>query len=175
MADVTTHHLAQLNVAIPRFPLDDPRMAGFMTKLDELNTIADAADGFVWRLVSEGANDATSLRGTLGGVELMINLSVWTGREVLRDYVYRSGHLDLLRQRGDWFEAPDGSPLVLWWLPAGHIPTVDEGLARLDLLRRDGPTPEAFTFRHPFDAPVGADAPASAGGRAVSGASTAGA
>jgi hypothetical protein len=154
MSAVPKHHLAQLNVARPRFPIDDPRMAGFMSMLDEVNAIADASPGFKWRLVSDGANDATELRATVDDGEQMINMSVWEDREALRDYVYRSGHLDLLRRRAEWFEAPSGSPVVLWWIPAGHRPTIDEAVERLTMLRSDGPSPDAFTFSRSFEAPA---------------------
>ena len=55
------YHLAQLNIAIPKAPLDSPAMADFMNALDRINGIADSADGFVWRLQTEAGN-ATSLR-----------------------------------------------------------------------------------------------------------------
>ena len=145
-------HLAQMNLATARFPTDDPRMAGFMDALDEINAVADASPGFVWRLVSDGANDATSLRAEFGGAEQMINMSVWESADRLWDYVYRSAHLDFLRRRGEWFEPPDGPITVLWWVPAGHVPTADEGLERLAKLRADGPTADAYTFRDRFDA-----------------------
>jgi hypothetical protein len=151
---VSAYHLAQLNIAVPRFPIDDPQMAGFTSMLDEINALADATPGFVWRLVSEGANDATALRAPLDGADQMVNMSVWESREALWEYVYRSAHLDFLRRRGDWFEKPAATFLVLWWVPAGHIPSVDEGLDRLNALRCHGPNPEAFTFRHHFDVPA---------------------
>src|SRR5688500_2858531 len=103
MARVSDHHLAQLNIAVPRFPIDDPRMAGFTSMLEAINALADATPGFVWRLVSEGANDATALRAPLDGADQMVNMSVWQSREALWEYVYRSTHLDFLRRRGDWF------------------------------------------------------------------------
>lgn len=145
------HHLAQFNIGTPRFPLDDPRMAGFMSALDSVNALADAAPGFVWRLVADDANDATDLRfDRLGGQ--IVNFSVWESRESLWEYVYRSGHLDVLRRRMEWFEPPSAAHLVLWWVPAGYIPSVDEAVDRLELLRGQGPTPSAFTFRHFFPA-----------------------
>jgi Domain of unknown function (DUF3291) len=147
--DPARHHLAQFNIGTPRFPLDDHRMAGFMSQLASINALADAAPGFVWRLIAEGASDATSLRYPSLG-DKIVNFSVWESREALWDYVYRSDHLDVLRQRTQWFELPAGDHLVLWWVPAGHIPTVDEAIERLDLLHRDGPSSAAFTFRHFF-------------------------
>ena len=147
---MTGHHLAQMNIAVSRFPTTDPRMTDFMDALDEINAVADASPGFVWRLVSEGANDATSLRAEFGGAEQMVNMSVWDSPDNLWNYVYRSGHLDFLRRRGEWFESPSGPITVLWWVAAGHIPTVEEGVDRLQRLRSDGPSPDAFTFRQRY-------------------------
>ncbi len=149
-----TYHLAQLNVAVPRFPTDDPRMDGFMSALDEINALADRSPGFVWRLVGEGSNDATDLRADLDGQEQMINLAVWEDVDSVWNYVYRSDHLDYLRQRREWFETPSGPVIVCWWVPAGELPTVEDGMERLALLRVHGPTPEAFTFRDRFDPPA---------------------
>jgi hypothetical protein len=149
--DPAGHHLAQFNIGTPRFPLHDPRMAEFMSRLASINALADAAPGFVWRLVADGATDATSLRYPSLG-DKIVNFSVWESRESLWDYVYRSEHLDVLRRRVEWFELPSGDHLVLWWVPAGHIPSVDEAVERLELLNRQGPSPAAFTFRHFFPA-----------------------
>lgn len=151
-------HLAQLNIATPRYPTDDPRMAGFMDALDHVNAVADASPGFVWRLVGDDSNNATDLRARHGDREVMVNLSVWESRDALWNYVYRSGHLDYLRRRNEWFERPDGEFLVLWWVPEGHNPTVEEAVARLAVLTAAGPTPDAFSFREFFPAPAGSAA-----------------
>ncbi|OIJ65285.1 DUF3291 domain-containing protein [Streptomyces mangrovisoli] len=137
-------HLAELNVAVLRHPLDDPRIAPFVELLDPVNELADHAPGFVWRLTEEGQNDATGLRPA--GENFIVNLSVWQSQEALWDYTYRSGHLDALRRRRDWFERHVEAHMVLWWIPAGHLPTVEEALERLADLRANGPTPRAFTF-----------------------------
>jgi hypothetical protein len=42
--------------------------------------------------------------------------------------------------------------VALWWVPAGHRPTVAEAESRLLHLRTNGPTPYAFTLRTPFPA-----------------------
>ncbi|MFJ8011349.1 DUF3291 domain-containing protein [Streptomyces sp. NPDC096339] len=137
-------HLAQLNVAALRHPLDDPRIAPFVEMLDPVNAAADGAPGFVWRLVGEGEADATGLRPA--GDDVVVNLSVWESREALWDFAYRSGHLEAMRRRREWFERHVEAHLVLWWVPAGHLPTVGEALERLADLRAHGPSPRAFTF-----------------------------
>jgi hypothetical protein len=147
---VTSHHLAELNVGTLKYPLDDPRMIDFTANLAPINALAERSPGYVWRLVDDSAVSATSLRPL--GADVIINLSVWTDVESLRDYVFRSGHLDFLRRRTDWFERPrPGEPsTVLWWLPAGQLPTVDDAVRRLQSLRRHGSTPQAFSFREVY-------------------------
>ena len=149
---MTGYHLAQLNVGIVRAPIESPELAGFMAGIDPVNAIADAAPGFVWRLADGDGPGATALRPR--GPGFMVNMSVWEDLEALRDFVYRNGpHLDFMRRRREWFHRMAEQHLVLWWIPAGHIPSLDEGLDRLDLLEREGPGPRAFTFRDPHPAP----------------------
>lgn len=143
-ASAPAAHLAQLNVATLLHPLDDPRMAPFVEMLDPVNAAADAAPGFVWRLVAEGSPDATGLRPA--GEDVIVNMSVWESQEALWDFTYRSGHLEVMRGRRDWFARHVEAHLVLWWVPAGHRPTVGEALERLADLRTHGPSPRAFTF-----------------------------
>jgi hypothetical protein len=140
--------LAEFNVAALRFPLGDPRMAEFVELLEPMNALADAAPGFVWRLVEDGAPDATALRPV--GADVIVNFSVWESREALWEYVYRTGHLEVLRRRREWFDRHVESHMALWWIPAGHIPSVGEGVERLGLLRAAGPSPRAFTFRETY-------------------------
>lgn len=150
---VTAFHLAQLNVARMRMPLDDPGMAGFTGRLDEINALADSAPGFVWRLVDDEGASAVGLRPF--GPDFIVNLSVWDSLHALHDFTYRTAHLDVLRTRRDWFHAAASQPhLVLWWRPA-HIPppNLDEAGKRLELLADRGPTGDAFTFRDSFPAP----------------------
>lgn len=156
---MTSYHLAQLNVGILRAPLDDPQTAGFVALLEPINALADTSPGFVWRLRDEETDDATSFRPF--APDVLVNLSVWESFEALRDFTYRTAHLDALRRRKEWFTTLSGSHLALWWVPAGHIPTVEEAGQRLEHIRAHGPTPHAFTFRARFDPPTEAapDAP----------------
>jgi hypothetical protein len=138
-------HLAQLNIAHLREPLDHPDLEPFVANLDGVNAEADAALGFVWRLEDEESGNATDLRPW--GDDMIVNLSVWTDMESLRTFVYAPGHVEVLRQRRQFFTPRQGPHMVLWWIPAGHIPTLDEAKERLDLLEARGESPEAFTFR----------------------------
>jgi hypothetical protein len=145
------YQLAQLNIARAREPLDSPQLAGFVEALEPVNALADAAPGFVWRLQTEDG-DATAIRPFDDDL-LLVNMSVWESLEALAGFAYRSDHRDVMVQRRKWFERMDEAFLVLWWVPAGHRPTVEEAKERLFHLRRHGPTAEAFTFRSPFPAP----------------------
>ena len=144
-------YIAQINVGTIRYPADDPRMAGFMNRLDEINAIADQSPGFVWRLQSESGN-ATDI--DVGGDPLfLVNMSVWASPDALANYVYESAHRHIMIQRRDWFERPDDVYQAIWWVPVGHIPTPDEGLAKIELLQTMGPSADAFTFKNRFAAP----------------------
>jgi Domain of unknown function (DUF3291) len=138
------HSLAQLNVARLKAPLDSPVMAEFVARLEAINRLADAAPGFIWRLQSD-EGDATALRPM--GEDMLVNMSVWADAEALADFVYRTAHSAVMRRRRDWFERLGEAYLVLWWVPAGHRPSIEEAIARLELLRGRGPSPEAFNFR----------------------------
>ena len=141
-------HLAQINIGRLAAPLDSPQLKGFVDNLDRINALAEASPGFVWRLTGEGDN-ATDIHAWDDPMRLL-NMSVWTDLASLGAYVYRSGHIEVMRRRREFFETPTEAFLALWWIPAGHVPTVTEALERLDCLRRLGPTPRAFTFREPF-------------------------
>jgi hypothetical protein len=141
-------HLAQVNIGRTKAPLDDPAMAGFVARLDEINALADRSPGFVWRLQGEEGN-ATYLR-PYDDDRILFNMSVWRGLGDLRNYVYHTAHAELLRHRQDWFEKFDGVSVALWWVPAGHLPSVEEAKDRLQRLAEHGPTPAAFTFRTSF-------------------------
>jgi hypothetical protein len=153
---MATYHLAQCNIGRVLAPLDTPQLAGFVEALDPINRLADAAPGFVWRLETEDGN-ATAIRAFDDDM-LLINMSVWESLDALAEFVYRSPHRDVMRQRAQWFERAVDAYLVLWWIPAGTIPTTHDAKERLERLRRDGPTQVAFTFRTPFPPPDGTDA-----------------
>jgi hypothetical protein len=142
-------HLAQLNIGRLRAPLEDPSIDGFRTNLARNNALAEASPGFVWRLQDE-SGDATAIKLFDDDLEI-VNLTVWTSIEALADFAYRSGHVEILRRRREFFEVPTQPILCLWWIREGTVPTPTEAIARLEHLRAHGPTPTSFTFRHRFE------------------------
>ena len=144
-------HVAQLNVARLLHPIDAPETADFVANLDPVNALADVAPGFVWRLQDESGN-ATSVHPDDDPL-FIVNLSVWESIAALENFVRRTPHAAVLRRRREWFERMAAAYLVLWWIPAGTTPSVDEAMARLAHLREHGPGPTAFTFRQPAPVP----------------------
>ena len=141
-------HIAQINIGRVKAPVEDPTMIGFTGRLDEINALADNHPGFVWRLQTDAGN-ATYFR-PYDDDRILVNMSVWESIAHLQDYVFRTSHVELLRQRRDWFEKFAGVYTALWWVPAGHRPGIDEGVKRLAHLEQHGPTPFAFTFKTTF-------------------------
>lgn len=142
--------LAQLNIGQLKGPLDSPLLADFVANLDRINALAEASEGFVWRLQTD-EGDATALRPL--GDDTIVNMSVWRDVSALRNYVYRTAHVEIMRRRREWFEHMSEAFVVLWWVPAGHRPTIQEAIAKLEVLRRNGSSADAFTFRSAYPPP----------------------
>jgi hypothetical protein len=145
------YEVAQLNVGRAVAPFDDAVMADFMNWLDEINALAERSPGFVWRLQGDNGNN-TSLKVSDDPL-FIINMSVWSSIDALYEFTYRSEHKTVFKRRHEWFERMGIPITVLWWLPAGTVPSVDNALARLERLRSLGPTPDAFTFKQHFPPP----------------------
>jgi hypothetical protein len=148
---VRYYHLAQINVARAREPLGTPLMAPFVARLDEVNALAEASPGFIWRLA--GGSQTTTAYTPTGDPQLIVNMSVWESLDALRDFALQGGHADVMRRRAEWFEPMARAHLALWWVPAGHEPTLGEARERLQHLRVRGDGPAAFTFRQPSPMP----------------------
>ena len=147
---MSRYHLAQLNIAMLREPLESPGMADFVANLERINTLAEASPGYLWRLQDE-AGDATAIRPF--GAEVLVNLSLWRDMQSLSDYVYKSAHSEMLKRRREWFDKAEQAHMVLWWVPADHRPGVEEAAERLAHLRAHGSSAHAFGFRQAFAAP----------------------
>ena len=147
---MSEYQLAQLNIARMKAELDDPLMTGFVEQLDHVNSIADSSPGFVWRFESDNGN-ATDIRA-FDDNTLLVNMSVWEDIEQLKAFVYESFHLELLKRKKEWFHKFDSVFQVLWWVPTGHRPGVDEAKQRLAYLQAHGPSEIAFNFQRHFPA-----------------------
>ena len=143
--------LAQINVARAIGTAQSAEMAEFYAQVPAINALAEASPGFVWRL-QDATGNATSIRA-FDDPYILLNMSTWVSVEALKSFVYRSGHAGVFNDRQRWFEKPTQAHQALWWIPAGHVPTVQEGLARLERLRGPGPNRFAFTFAHAFAVP----------------------
>ena len=146
------YHLAQINIARMLAPIDDPIMAEFVAQLAPVNVLADQAPGFVWRLQTD-SGDATSLK-VYDDEMIIVNLKVWESVEALREFVYKSAHYGVLRDRKRWFEKFEGPYYALWWIPAGELPSIEDSKLRLEYLRQHGDSAYAFSFKHIFPEPV---------------------
>ena len=149
---MSEYHLAQANIGRMLAAKGAPEVQGFFDALDRINSLAERSTGFVWRLKDEDGADATAIQPSIDPL-LLVNMSVWQDAEALFDFVYRSDHTPIMAQRKHWFERFDGPYQVLWWVPAGHQPSVDEAFAKLWHLEKFGPTPHAFTFKSRFPVP----------------------
>jgi hypothetical protein len=137
----STRHLAQFNIARIRYPLDDPRMREFVANVERINGLAEKIEGFVWRLQDESGH-AMNIR-VYDDPTLLPNLTLWQNAEALERFVWQTLHGRFYRRREDWF-IPLDTPLVMWWVPEGHRPSMAEGVERLDHLKAHGSSVYAF-------------------------------
>jgi hypothetical protein len=144
-------HLAQVNIGLAKGAMDSDVMKVFSDNLDPINAIAEASRGFVWRLKDEGGN-ATDIAFSDNPNEL-VNMSVWESVDALKHFMFKTHHLDFLKRKKEWFETSSEHTYALWWVPAGHYPSIQEAKDRLAMLNAKGETAHAFTFKKVYLAP----------------------
>ena len=142
-----SYHLTQLNIAKMKYPIDAPEMADFVDNLETINALAEDSPGYIWRLQTEGG-DATAIN--FFGSDVLVNMGVWEDVESLHNYIYKTAHAKIMSRRKEWFERVEEAYTVLWWVPVGSIPELDEAGEKLDLLKSRGPGSDAFTFKQAF-------------------------
>ena len=142
-------HLAELNVGRLLAPTDDPRVAEFMGALDRINGLGKRMPGFVWMAEGSGepgtGNTAVKLDGD---AQFVSNLTVWESVETLEAFVWNTVHRSFYERRAEWFEVLGKLHFVMWWVPAGHRPTIDEAMARLAMKQEQGDSDEAFGWAY---------------------------
>lgn len=140
--------LAQLNIATTLYPIDSPEMADFVNNLAPINAIAEASAGFIWRL-QDDSGDATHIHA-FDDPNMIVNMSVWESIDALKAFMFKTHHRDFMRRKKEWFQHSDVDTYVLWWIPQGYAPSLDEAISKLTLLRDNGESPSAFTFKRQF-------------------------
>jgi hypothetical protein len=140
-------HLAQVNIAKILEPLDSPKMRGFVDNLDRINAIADKSEGFIWRFKDEDKDLAKSI---FKDDALIVNISVWNDLEALFNYTYKSVHLEIFKQKKEWFSKLRMTHMAFWYVPLDYKPTFQDAKSRLDYLNKNGETPYSFTFKSKF-------------------------
>lgn len=146
MSQPAGHHLAELNVGRLIAPVDDPRVAEFIGALDRINGLGKRMPGFVWIMEGEGAGNTDAAID--GDAQYVPNLTVWEDIASLEHFVWNTVHKQFYDRRAEWFEVLGAMHFVMWWVPEGHRPTLNEALDRLDHLRAHGDTDHAFGWSH---------------------------
>ncbi len=140
-------HLAQLNVGRLVAPTDDPRVAEFMGALDKVNGIGKRSPGFVWMMEGSGEPGTGNTETAIGGdPQFVANLTVWESIEALEHFVWNTVHRKFYQRRAKWFEVLGQQHFVMWWIDAGHRPSLDEALERLEHLQQNGASDYAFDW-----------------------------
>jgi hypothetical protein len=147
---MSAYQLAQLNIAKMKYVVEAPEMADFVNNLERVNALAEQSPGFIWRLQTE-EGDATSIRAF--GPDILVNMSIWKDVESLHNFVYRTAHTSIMRRRKEWFERISEAYAVLWWIPVGRYPELEEAKEKLEYLKAHGPSASAFTFKKAYPAP----------------------
>lgn len=140
-------YLAQVNIAKMLAPMDDPIMQDFVNNLDKINGIADQSEGFIWRLKDE---DKDLAKQVFQDDTLIINMSVWKNLELLFNYTYNSGHVEVFKRKKEWFNKIKMMHMAFWYVSTGYEPTFQDAKNRLDYLNKHAATPYAFTFKNNF-------------------------
>lgn len=144
-------HVAEFNIARLKAPLDSPSMKEFVDFLAPVNAFAEQSPGFVWRLIAPDGQSSSYISAIYEDPMIAPNFTVWEDIESLKVFVYKTVHSYFLRDRKKWFDQVSEYQTVLWWVPAGYIPTIEEAKEKLVHLQENGPTPTAFTLQVPFD------------------------
>ncbi len=149
---MSKYHLAEINIAkMKGVTINDPIMKEFVDNLDLVNTLAENSEGFVWRLKDDSYN-ATNLN-PYDDEKIIVNVSVWENIETLENYMYKTFHSEFLRRRKEWFQKFGKAATAMWWIPKGHIPTLEEAVEKLDYLQKNGPSELVFDFKNKFSVP----------------------
>ncbi len=144
-----TRHLAELNTGRLLVPTDDPKVADFMSNLDRVNGLGKRMPGFVWMMEGSGEPGRGNTDAKIDGdPQFISNLTVWEDVESLENFVWNTVHKQFYDRRAEWFEVMGDMHFVMWWVEAGHKPSLDEALGRLEYLKAHGDSEDAFGWAY---------------------------
>jgi len=135
--------LAQFDLVKPKYPKNDLRMDGFYNATDYVNKLAENHSGFIWR----DLNESQKIIDQLFGIGHLYTLSLWKNTNEFKDFLYKAPHNEFRLKGREWFHSITEPHVVLWWVEDDHIPTLYEAYGRLELLKKIGPSKDAFTIR----------------------------
>ena len=149
MKDGGAYHLAELNIGRLLAPTDDPRVADFMVNLDRINGMGKRMPGFVWMMEGSGEPGTGNTESFIGDdPQSVTNLTVWEDVASMENFVWNTVHRQFYNRRQEWFEVLGKMHFVMWWVPAGHRPSLDEALDRLAHREKHGDSDHAFGWAH---------------------------
>ncbi|WP_370339129.1 DUF3291 domain-containing protein [Parvularcula marina] len=137
--------LAELNIGRLVAPTDDPRVKDFMDNLDFINGLGKQMPGFVWMMEGSGEPGQGNTDAAVSDdPQTVANLTVWEDAASLETFVWGTVHKKFYERRQEWFELMGEMHFVMWWVPDGHQPTLEEAMAKLEYRRQHGDSNEAF-------------------------------
>ena len=147
------YHLAELNIGRLLAKTDDPRVADFMNNLDRINGLGKRMPGFVWMMEGSGEPGTGNTAHKIDGdPQFVSNLTVWEDVASLEKFVWGTIHKQFYERHAEWFELMGKMHFVMWWVPEGHKPSLNEALMRLEHLDENGDSDHAFGWSYLKDA-----------------------
>ena len=146
---ILANHIATFNVGLLTHPRGHEAVAEFVDNAPKVNAVAERSKGFVWRCVDDdGAVRSEGVNLFDGDPRLAFTLSVWETVEDFEHFVHKTIHNGFLGRRAKWFIPLEMKTYVMWKIPVGHIPSLREGIAKLEQLRAHGASDEHFDFQY---------------------------
>ncbi|MEA9977281.1 MULTISPECIES: DUF3291 domain-containing protein [unclassified Pseudomonas] len=146
-----TDVLAQFDLVSPKFPKNDARMDAFYSSSKYVNGLAESHQGFIWR----ETNENLQLLYELWGEGYLYTLSLWKDVSAFKSFLYNSPHSEFIRRGREWFNPISMPRVVMWWVPEGHIPSLQDAHERMKMLYEIGPSYNAFDLKN-SDFPISA-------------------
>ncbi|WP_299371958.1 DUF3291 domain-containing protein [uncultured Tateyamaria sp.] len=163
---MSEHMLVHLNVVRPvgAFSIDHPNAQYFFAQLPLVFAQARADDDLLWhnhgaRMPDGSYTDTNGIIGhrsdrTEDNIHIL-TMAGWRDLAAMHRFTYREPlHRDGMKTLRDWVDRSEGPTMVMWWAPRGTRVSLEAAWDKMQMLRRDGPGPDAFTLQQRFDPPA---------------------